>query len=634
MKKIQSNKNKEKSNHHPTIQHHRSDTMSWRNKAQITGQNTVPLGTTMRKWGGGGGGGGNENSGVQSYGSPDAGSSYGSYSNRPVNGYGADSVRGIKRERDEVSTNPAVMGSSGTVDSSAPRKRRSRWGEEKTDLGVATALGANMSESELERHAINVRLEEIARKIQSNDVIPPERERSPSPPPTYDAQGRRTNTREVRYRKKLEEERVRLVDKQIKFDPNYKPPAEYAAAKRNMKPSEKVYLPIKEFPEIKFFGLLVGPRGNTLKKMERESGARISIRGKGSLKEGKGRVGEEGEEEMHCVVTADDDEKIKKCIRLINQVIETAASTPETQNDHKRNQLRELAALNGTLRDDENQVCQNCGQKGHRKYDCPEQRNWTAHIVCHRCGQQGHLARDCNQARMQGGPGSAGMQGNGPRPGDPFNAEYENLMAELGEGGRASDGQPLSSYPGMENAPSGPGSSSMNFEDRPIGPDGKKIPPWRDPNVWNTQGFTSNGPPRGPRMGYGAGGRGGPEQNYHQQGYKQQQPYQQTHSQHQWQNGQSDGSGYNYGDWQRQAGGQQGGQAQQTQNGAAEQQPDYREAWEAYYRQQGLDPAAAMAAAGNAGGEMQSAQQSQQQDYTKEWEEYYRQQAAAGGQKG
>ena len=67
-----------------------------------------------------------------------------------------------------------------------------------------------------------------------------------------------------------------------------------------------------------------------------------------------------------------------------------AASTPEGQNDHKRNQLRELAALNGTLRDDENQVCQNCGGIGHRKYDCPEQRNYTANIICRVCGSAGH----------------------------------------------------------------------------------------------------------------------------------------------------------------------------------------------------------------------------------------------------
>jgi hypothetical protein len=61
----------------------------------------------------------------------------------------------------------------------------------------------------------------------------------------------------------------------------------------------------------------------------------------------------------------------------------------------KRNQLRELAALNGTLRDDENQACQNCGQIGHRKYDCTEQRNFTANIICRVCGNAGHMARDC-----------------------------------------------------------------------------------------------------------------------------------------------------------------------------------------------------------------------------------------------
>jgi hypothetical protein len=35
-------------------------------------------------------------------------------------------------------------------------------------------------------------------------------------------------------------------------------------------------------------GLLIGPRGNTMKKIERETGAKIMIRGKGTVKEGKG----------------------------------------------------------------------------------------------------------------------------------------------------------------------------------------------------------------------------------------------------------------------------------------------------------------------------------------------------------
>ena len=35
------------------------------------------------------------------------------------------------------------------------------------------------------------------------------------------------------------------------------------------------------------------------------------------------------------------------------------------------------------------------GQIGHRKYDCPEARNFTANIICRVCGNAGHMARDC-----------------------------------------------------------------------------------------------------------------------------------------------------------------------------------------------------------------------------------------------
>lgn len=119
--------------------------------------------------------------------------------------------------------------------------------------------------------------------------------------------------------------------------------------------------------------------------METESGAKIAIRGKGSVKEGKGRSdaahGSNQEEDLHCLVMAETEEKVNKAKKLIHNVIETvienhllilsimrqfrltyrqAASIPEGQNELKRNQLRELAALNGTLRDDENQACQNC----------------------------------------------------------------------------------------------------------------------------------------------------------------------------------------------------------------------------------------------------------------------------------
>jgi len=51
--------------------------------------------------------------------------------------------------------------------------------------------------------------------------------RSPSPEPIYNNEGKRLNTREYRTRKKLEEERHRLVLKAQEMNPDYKPPSDY-----------------------------------------------------------------------------------------------------------------------------------------------------------------------------------------------------------------------------------------------------------------------------------------------------------------------------------------------------------------------------------------------------------------------
>ena len=490
--------------------------MSWRNSAQRTGMNAQPLGNT-RRWGSG------ASSGIGAGGYERA---------PPKRSYNYDMSRASHHE--------------------GARKRRSRWGDESDRKDASSAaITGNVSGQELDRYAIQVRLDEINRKLRTGDVIPPERERSPSPPPTYDSQGFRNNTREIRYHRKLSEERTRLIERQMRLDPSYRPPLDYQSSRKSGRPTEKVYLPVREFPEINFFGLLVGPRGNTLKKMESQSGAKIHIRGRGSVKHGKGST--EGEEEdMHCIVTADSERSIKLCIKLINEVVATAASTPETQNDHKRSQLRELAVLNGTLRDDENQVCQNCGERGHRKFECPHERNWTTYTVCHRCGQSGHLARDCFSAPRAAGDGMDAV-------GNQVDTEYATLMAELGEqpGGYASG------YLGV------PGYAGPPKNER-----GEKIPPWRDPSVWNAPGPGRSQHDSLPDSSYAEGG---------------------------W-----TAVGYDYG-W-----GTDGGQA------GADGQRDYSAEWAAYYAAQAAQQQ-----------QMQESGGQGVRDYSKEWEEYYRQQALA-----
>lgn len=460
-----------------------------RSNAQRTGTNDIPL--TTRRWGGG---------------APP--------SNASPSPYGGDPYSGGRPPYDQGGGYPSqppppAPSSRQEPPADQPRKRRSRWGDAdaKSSLqGLPAVISANVSAQELDNYAIHVRLDEINKKLATGDVVPPERMRSPSPPPQYDGQGRRTNTREVRYRKKLEGERMTLIDKAIKADPNFRPPAEYQAAKRNLRPQEKVYIPTAEFPEINFFGLLVGPRGNSLKSMEQRSGAKISIRGKGSVKPGKERqeafTGDE-DDELHCLVMGDTQEKVDACVALINKVIETAASTPEAQNDHKRNQLRELAALNGTLRDDENQLCQNCGEKGHRKYECPQARNYSAGIICRACGGAGHMARDCfNRGNPNGAPGGPAA------PRSQFDSEYASLMAELGEGGGGGAQGPVMGAitAGGENAP------AQGAPAGPVDANGKKIPPWRVPENW-----FSNRPPQPRPGGYGGGYGGGYDQQQQQQ---------------------------------------------------------------------------------------------------------------------
>ncbi|CEP09450.1 hypothetical protein [Parasitella parasitica] len=382
------------------------------------------------------------------------------------------------RSKDHRSSGTSASSSSNPrSDSSAPaeKKRRSRWGDEQQKViipGLPTTISkANRDQSE--KYLLQIRLEEVNRKIRTNDFTPSERDRSPSPEPIYNADGKRVNTREARYKKKLEDERHRLIETAIKTIPNFRPPLDY---KRPTKIQEKVYIPAKEFPEINFIGQLIGPRGNTLKNMESESGAKISIRGRGSVKEGKSRTdaaaGAGQEEDLHCLVTADTDEKVRKAVKLIEKVIETSASVPEGQNELKRNQLRELAALNGTLRDDENQTCLNCGASGHRRYECPERQNVTSSLTCHVCGGMGHIARDCNQRN------NPEMANQARERDSQLDSEYMNLMAELGESVPGTDGNRAYGGSGLPPPPSSGGAAPWQ---QPRA--GGAAPPWQQPRT-------------------------------------------------------------------------------------------------------------------------------------------------------
>lgn len=345
------------------------------------------------------------------------------------------------------------------------RERKSRWSTTKSFVpGMPTVLPSDLTDSQQKQYLLQLEIEDATRKLRLNDFYGSANpaERSPSPEPVYDANGKRLNTREVRKRQELEQLRHEKITALLVLNPEYKPPADYRRAP-TMRPFDKVWIPQDHHPHLNFVGLLIGPRGNTLKALEAESGTKIIIRGKGSIKEGKltrkdGQPFPGENEPLHAYVTGPDRESIKIACDRIKAIIAEASQVPDGQNNLRALQLRELALLNGTMRPEDMVAgarCSNCGADDHKTWECPDQQNVTARIICVACGCAGHIARDCKNARpgfMGGGMG--GEMGGGPGADGGMDDEYSALMAELGEkpaGGGGGQGF------GRGGPPGGPG---------------------------------------------------------------------------------------------------------------------------------------------------------------------------------
>ncbi|KAJ6790700.1 KH domain-containing protein SPIN1-like [Iris pallida] len=123
----------------------------------------------------------------------------------------------------------------------------------------------------------------------------------------------------------------------------------------------RLEIPVDTYPNFNFVGRLLGPRGNSLKRVEASTGCRVYIRGKGSIKDpGKedklrGRPGYEHlNEPLHILVEAElpanvVDARLRRAQEIIEDLLKPV---DESQDYYKRQQLRELAMLNSTLRED------------------------------------------------------------------------------------------------------------------------------------------------------------------------------------------------------------------------------------------------------------------------------------------
>ena len=99
------------------------------------------------------------------------------------------------------------------------------------------------------------------------------------------------------------------------------------------------------------------------------------------------------DEPLHVVITGDDQRSVDAATDMIEQML---VVIDDEKNVHKQQQLRELAQLNGTLKEEE--YCSICGEKGHRAFECPRRfamKKNTMQIRCAKCGDTSHPTRDC-----------------------------------------------------------------------------------------------------------------------------------------------------------------------------------------------------------------------------------------------
>ncbi|KAG1363805.1 putative KH domain-containing protein [Cocos nucifera] len=128
-----------------------------------------------------------------------------------------------------------------------------------------------------------------------------------------------------------------------------------------VKKTIRVDIPVDKYPTYNFVGRLLGPRGNSLKRVEASTECRILIRGRGSIKDPaqeemmRGKPGYEHlNESLHILVEAElPVEIVDARLMQVREILEDLLKpVDESQDFFNKQQLRELALLNGTLREE------------------------------------------------------------------------------------------------------------------------------------------------------------------------------------------------------------------------------------------------------------------------------------------
>ncbi|XP_006654415.1 KH domain-containing protein At1g09660/At1g09670-like isoform X1 [Oryza brachyantha] len=123
----------------------------------------------------------------------------------------------------------------------------------------------------------------------------------------------------------------------------------------------RIDVPVDKYPNYNFVGRLLGPRGNSLKRVEATTQCRVYIRGRGSVKDSvkedklRDKPGYEHlNDPLHVLVESEFpsdivDVRLNQAVAILEDLLKPV---DESMDYYKKQQLRELAILNGTLREE------------------------------------------------------------------------------------------------------------------------------------------------------------------------------------------------------------------------------------------------------------------------------------------
>ena len=278
------------------------------------------------------------------------------------------------------------------------------------DLGKDFVVGSDL-DSEIQE--LQAELADINRKLQTSELHDdkPMEERSPSPEPVHDNLGIRLNPRQVRLHQKLVLNRQHIISKLIKKNSTFKPPLEYKSSKL----CKKIYIPVKEYPNYNFVGLIIGPLGKTQKRMEKETGAKIRLRGKD-----KTTNPQKNDEDLHVYIEADNQKSLDAAVGMVEKLLNPI---DDAMNEHKWVQLEELATLKANM-------CRICHEHGHHYFACPQRQSTFKMVCCDKCGSYKHPTETCGVIAMspqsKSGQGSGSSLGSTTKTQDRPNKEIDN----------------------------------------------------------------------------------------------------------------------------------------------------------------------------------------------------------------